>query len=692
MWRRGAAFGLWAVVALAVVPRGAAAQNLAPGRLNEATVWIVCEPVYSQDDLKLALSVQPDVILRAWFKWGWTPALEGYAQRAREAARAHERGVIFGGGVTCAAVERGEMGLSEEKFLRIVARTPANKPAAYHGQGTRRIYHGAIESPEYLDYVLSWAYRQIDAGATALLLDEVDGGAQSFTGYTDKGLRDFREYLIEKYLRRAGWKPDDPRWTQRFKIALDDKRECADGTIRTFDYRAYLRRMKALEHPTVAKINPLAPEWGPPNDTSDTTYCGRRNRWAWDYLLEHIRAYAAGKKRRVYIACNGLNRGVDFQVIGVGANWPVTRGRLTTKPSYLTRWRSAIDWSRNTLGRDVPVVVYHDWGFEIPWEKVPKEDRLLWLRVYAPEIFAAGAFFAWPVSGCGGRSRADKNGTLEEIWYLARWYKRHAEFYHNHAWIGANLVRTAPDVVTTLFDQTAGGARRLVHVINHKTADHRLVARRQLRLDIPSGIAPKRAYAVSPDDDRRIALKVTHRGQTATVVLDRLVAYTVVVLEYDRPPNDEDAMVGRLVLEPAKAWGEKGGTEFHIGRKGVVKSNGKLNGFLHGLYRAERRVVPVFHGNFAEGASISLTINSVARLGSKLLIKVDGKTVAEETLPDLDGADRSGAREYNRVVTARIPPGRHAVTLENGGGDWLTLDRIVFEGVRGVPTSKRAGR
>lgn len=66
-------------------------------------------------------------------------------------------------------------------------------------------------------------------------------------------------------------------------------------------------------------------------------------------------------------------------------------------------------------GRKVPVVLFHDWGFEgFPWMEISPDDRRLWIRVRGAEIYVAGGFFAFPVQGPFGND-ARREGTLAEV-------------------------------------------------------------------------------------------------------------------------------------------------------------------------------------------------------------------------------------------------------------------------------------
>lgn len=73
-------------------------------------------------------------------------------------------------------------------------------------------------------------------------------------------------------------------------------------------------------------------------------------------------------------------------------------------------------------------------------------------------------------------------------------------------------------------------------------------------------------------------------------------------------------------------------------------------------------------------------VRSVATLGARLEWRVDGQTLQTADLPDLDKKNDSQAREYDKTITFPIPPGRHKITLDNTGGDWLSADWVAFEG------------
>jgi hypothetical protein len=48
--------------------------------------------------------------------------------------------------------------------------------------------------------------------------------------------------------------------------------------------------------------------------------------------------------------------------------------------------------------------------------------------------------------------------------------------------------------------------------------------------------------------------------------------------------------------------------------------------------------------------------------------------------PGRDGNNDSGAAECNRVIAFPIPAGRHRVTLDITGSDWLVLTSLEFQG------------
>ena len=90
------------------------------------------------------------------------------------------------------------------------------------------------------------------------------------------------------------------------------------------------------------------------------SYRGWRNR-GWEAIL----------LRRVLINANGLAPYVDLQVLGVWDNWQTNNGRIDLSESQLDVWGSTVAAGWRMAGKQVPVVLFHDWGFDgFPWGEI----------------------------------------------------------------------------------------------------------------------------------------------------------------------------------------------------------------------------------------------------------------------------------------------------------------------------------
>ncbi len=156
-----------------------------------------------------------------------------------------------------------------------------------------------------------------------------------------------------------------------------------------------------------------------------------RDDRAWKWLTDAIRAHAASQGRHVLISANGLARYVDLQALGVWENWKTTKGRVDLSENQIEQWSSTVVAGVGLEGRKVPVVLFHDWGFEgFPWMEISPDDRRLWIRVRGAEIYVAGGFFAFPMQGPFGNN-ARRDGTLAEVARQRAFYHRHEDLNRN---------------------------------------------------------------------------------------------------------------------------------------------------------------------------------------------------------------------------------------------------------------------
>lgn len=623
--------------------------------IREAVVYTMNESTVSEDALDLARKAGSEVMIRGWFKWANAPDLSRVKHLP---AKAHAFGALFGGGITCSALYDTENGITHEQLLDMATRGPDGELVDAWGQ--KGVRHGSLSSPAYLDYLFRWCKEQIDAGADVLFMDEHTAALAANEGFDDHSVADFRAFLLEK----LGWPPTDRRWQDR-GIPLDDPAVCSDGTMRTFNYRALLRTKGHTDNP-----------WSPENPLARlyAEFRERRDVGAWHSLTSRIRTYAASLGRRVLVNANGFAPEVDLQVAGVWNDTMMRDGRIDLTEDGIPRWRQRIRNGQRVAGKPVPVVLFHDWGFgdtPFPFLSMPVNDRDLWIRIRGAEIYAAGGFFAFPVLGPFGCNAA-RDGTLRTIQRQAIFYRTHRHLYTQGHYVGCHGPKTADERLSLAVWQLSGGKTVAIHVINRAVEDGRLLPRVRVRITLPTPTSPVSARAVSPDWDGAVPVQLRRLPGGVEVTLLRLEAYAVVLVDFRRHPDL------RGITEPARItlearWERPRRSEFRVGHGGVVDGSDDIPGMLQGRLHTHMRNPPTFLVDATAGATLRIKVGAVATLGARVEVRLDGKVLAAVDLPDRDGLNDSEAPEYDRVLTFRIPRGRHRVTLDNSGGDWVRL-------------------
>ena len=668
--------GLLARAALAILAAQSAISAAEICEAGAARVFTINEEIVNKDGQDLALSVPSQMLIRPWFRWR---NARDYAKDAWVIQPFHERGVSFGGGITLSALYRGENGLTEETFLDYATRDPWDKLYPAFGNSRSGYIHGAIANKKYLDYALSWAKKQMDAGVDSLFMDEVDGAYNIHEGFDDYGLAGFREWLSKRYCDGEKWSDTDARWTERFKIDLRDASVCPDGTLKSFNYRNYLRTRGWADQPD-HKDNPLRDEWGWPNDMRlGKSYCGERREQAWRYQCDSLRQYAQSKGRKVQIAANGVNRHVDFQIQGL---WEETLakkdGRLDISKSYVGLWRGALERSRRLLGRDVPVMFFHDWGDGFPyWGRLTGDEHKLWLRVYAPEIYAAGGFFAFPVHGpfgCDSR----KDDSVAVIRKLAEFFNAHAALYRNTKWLSERLVVADRPGLSCVAKYQPDAQRLLLHVINRTCVKDSvtLASGKDVKLSFPVLGEVTQAEIVSPDTEEVQAVTPAEEAGKTTVVVPSLVSYALVRVEYRR--LNPAPMASDVSIPTSSVWARPVQNIFEVGRQGLLGEE-LPNRYVQGQLHPHLRNNPVFLVDGPQAGTFVIHVDKVADLGAKLCVLVDERKALEVELPGKGKADPaapSAVRDYVIPMTA----GKHRIQIENPGNDWFSVERYLLTG------------
>ena len=635
--------------------------------INEAAVFTMNEETASDYAIDLARRSGSDLLIRGWFKWNHAPSVQRWHEFPE---RAHQLGALFGGGITCSALYDTENGITRAQLLDMATRGPDGELVDAWGQPGIR--HGSLSSPAYLDFLFRWCREQIDAGADYLFMDEHNAALGGLEGYDDHSLNDFRRFLLENFPPTQGWARDDARWNSQFQIALTNAFFCPDGGMNSFSYRAYLRAKNLLANPTSA-MNPLAPAWH--------SFRAWRDDRAWKTLTDRIRAYARSQGRRVLLSANGLARYVDLQVLGVWDQWMVKDGQIDLAQNQLPHWRGLVTQGHDLAERRVPVVLFHDWGMgdvPFPWMAVPPGQREIWLRTRGAEIYAAGAFFAFPVLGPFGCD-AGRDGTMPTITRQTAFYQTHRDLYLRGQFLGAESVRSdATNLSLAVWSSDAPRAV-LLHVINREVKQGRLQSRRELTVELPLNQLPAQASAVSPDWPGERPVQCALSGGKLRVTLPELEAYTVVSLHYERPV-DLAALKDPARVRLAPRWERPARAVFRVRADGSVEHASDLSGLLQGRLHSPLRNPPTFLVNADRPTTLAVHVRAVSTLGGRLECRIDGQLARAVDLPDLDGKNDSSAAEYDRVESFPIPAGPHRVTLDNVGADWLVLNWLEFQG------------
>jgi hypothetical protein len=687
------------LTALAISRRHGIARTIAPaGGLERVgippfpktpdglTLFTINEFDTAADALPVSLSVPSQDWLRAWFKWGNAP---DWSKMTGDVARAHQAGALFGGGTTCSALYPHENGITKAQFMDMATRDPYGR---LH-KVSNAYYHGAIENPAYRRYVLKWATLQIEAGVDTLFMDEVCGAYSSHEGYDPYGLAAFRRYLLRRFVESGHWRVDDPRWKSQFQVDCDDPRECPDHSIRTFDYAAYLRKNHWANHPD-QPANPLAGIWGRDNwAVSGETYCVFRNNAVWRYWTSQLRAYAAKRQRRVWIAANGLNRWVDYQIAGGGTLWnfPLQAdGKLKCAAatiSHMAAWRQLYTESRGLLhGKDVPVVVFNDWGDGMPWmDKLTNADRAAWLGAYAPEIFACGLFFAYPVHGPFGCNAAT-DGTLGVIQRQARFVQSVSPLLRRVTWQDPSAASYDGKAVVTLQAQPAAG-RVIAHLVNQDYAGMTPIQQTGKGLRMALAVRPKAVRIHNADTgevttaqwsyDPHDTLPGRRTSGLLKVAVPSLLTWNV--LRIDLPHWAPLPGASVVTIPCALLWQRPSSNLFHITGSAPPLS---MNGFVQGRLHADLRNNPTFIVRFRQAGRFEMHVNSVAGAGAHLLIKVDGKlALAQHLVNTVGGKNHPTANDIDQTFSVSVPAGLHRISVNNDGADWFTVDWYKFVGL-----------
>jgi hypothetical protein len=380
-------------------------------RLRRAVIFAVCEPTDDQTDLDLLEQLHTDVISRAQFKWSQSmeETRECLRRKRKAIDDAHQRGMLFIGGVTASAMYlqngQGTHLLTPEELGAMATRGADGNLVPLSGS----YYHGCINNPTYFDYVRDYVHIIVDGGVDGLHFDEADSRwfhhvpYECFCDYCNEGLR---RRLAARYSAKS----------LQSRYGIDD--------LSSFDYRRYLQEHGWAQCPGKS---PLHGEWW----RFQLEACRER----YIALMDDSQAYAEQVLgRRLVNTANVYDPlwlperflespFVEYVMIGSCLELrlrengqPVQRMRLPPQYSY-----APLHLATRNCTPDRPVTFFIDWpsGAEFMKAQPPEIQRNILKGLYA-EAYACGVPFHTPYKSCYGMW----TGPMDMLTQYASFYDR----------------------------------------------------------------------------------------------------------------------------------------------------------------------------------------------------------------------------------------------------------------------------
>ncbi len=129
-------------------------------------------------------------------------------------------------------------------------------------------------------------------------------------------------------------------------------------------------------------------------------------------------------------------------------------------------------------------------------------------------------------------------------------------------------------------------------------------------------------------------------------------------------------MPGDLSLIPTMGWGIVGDSLVRIGtNQSFTPTKPSLGIFLYGAeWNAEFRSPPTFDVIFPQDGAFTVETSTATGKEPKIAIWLDGEKVLEE------------AADINQTYEIDVPAGRHTITVDNPGTDWISIAAYGFLG------------
>lgn len=169
-------------------------------------------------------------------------------------------------------------------------------------------------------------------------------------------------------------------------------------------------------------------------------------------------------------------------------------------------------------------------------------------------------------------------------------------------------------------------------------------------------------------------LNVTGAHKPVDVILDELVA-----LPADRGQKQR---FFDLVVPAESVWDKPSPAEpVAVDNLLGIAPGTFLNGMIHGVRNHLDLHRPVsFAVQYPEPGTFGVKITKTSGYGgSRLLLKIDGQEALRKGFP---GETQTNLTQYQGYYGVPVPPGKHVLTVDNDGADWLTVEAYCFGNLR----------
>ncbi|MCC6445434.1 MAG: DUF5060 domain-containing protein [Armatimonadetes bacterium] len=148
-----------------------------------------------------------------------------------------------------------------------------------------------------------------------------------------------------------------------------------------------------------------------------------------------------------------------------------------------------------------------------------------------------------------------------------------------------------------------------------------------------------------------------------------------------------------LAFTPGGGWGKSPRTQFTVRDNGRIEEGDIVNAYLGSPTKTELSNAYIFHVDYPQDGTFSVRVGTVSSR-ARLRISVDGQAAFEREYlagPAGKGPWKSSRflKEYHvyqslydQEETVPVATGKHAIRIENLEGDWIELNRFVFNPYR----------